>query len=82
MIKEKIKRVTKTPTTELPAIWERGFFKEWRSAGEVSTEFSKSGCHFSASAVSNALKRASFITRRGKGSNIRYAKTYPFENKN
>ncbi|MES2202832.1 MAG: hypothetical protein V4474_00670 [Patescibacteria group bacterium] len=79
MAKEKTKRASKTPTTELPSLWQEGFFKEWRSAGEVAAEFAKTGCHFSASAVSKALVRSSFITRKGKGVGLRYIQTYPFE---
>lgn len=81
MEKEKTKRATKTPTTELPALWQNGFFKEWRTATDVTTEFSKTGCHFGASAVGNALSRASFITHKGKGrgSKLQYIQTFPFE---
>ena len=61
------KRADKTPTTELPALWESGFFKGWRTAGDVAEAFAKTGCHFDGSAVSKALARAKFITRKGKG---------------
>lgn len=78
MIEKNTKRASKTPTTELPTLWEGGFFKEWRTAGDVATEFAKEGCHFGASAVSKALLRAPFITRKGKGAGLRYIQTYPF----
>ncbi len=75
------KRVVKTPTTELPALWESGFFKEWRFVGDVSKVFAKTGCHFGGSAVSKALTRAKFITRKGKGKGaaVKYIQAYPFE---
>lgn len=73
------KRVGKTSTTELPTLWESGFFEEWRSAGDVATEFAQKGCHFGASAVSKALLRAPFITRKGKGAGLQYIQTYPFK---
>lgn len=77
--KSKINRSIKTPTTELPYLWQGGFFEEWRSATEVAGEFAKIRCHFGAPAVSKALLRAPFITRKGKGIGLRYIQTYPFE---
>ena len=74
-----VKRLTKTPTTELPALWQGGFFTEWRSAAEVAEEFAKNGYHFRASALSKALARAPFITPKGSGKGLRYIQTYPFE---
>ena len=79
MTKENTKRATKTPTTEMLVLWENGFFKEWRSAGDVATEFAKTGCHFHASAVSMALTRASYLTSKGKGKELQYIQAYPFE---
>lgn len=81
MAKEKTKHATKTPTTELPALWESGYFKEWRLAGDVVEAFAKTECHFDGSAVSKALARAKFITRKGKGKGavVKYIQAYPFE---
>lgn len=76
--KSKTKHPIKTPTTELPALWQKGFFKEWRSATEVAGEFSKGGCHFRASAVSMALSRAPYLTTKGKGKGLQYIQAYPF----
>ncbi|MDO8451260.1 MAG: hypothetical protein Q7S76_00135 [bacterium] len=77
----KTKRMSKTPTTELPLLWAKGFFKEWRSAGDIAAEFAKTGCHFGDSAVSKALSRAKYITRkgRGRGVSVKYIQAYPFE---
>ncbi len=74
------KRAAKTATTELPTLWESGFFKEWRSAGDVAEAFAKKECHFDGSAVSKALARAKFITRKGKGKGaaVKYIQAYPF----
>jgi len=77
MVKTHIK--SKSATTQLPLLWESGFFQEWRSASNVTAEFAKVGCHFTASAVSKALARAKFITRKGSGSALRYIQTYPYE---
>lgn len=77
--KEKTKYIKKTPTTKLPLLWQKGFFIEWRSASEVAEEFAKTGCHFSAPAVSKALSRAPFITRKGKGKGLRYIQSYPYQ---
>lgn len=77
--KQKIKNPIKTSTTELPSLWQKGFFSQWHSAGEVVEEFAKIGCHFGASAVSKALLRAPFITRKGRRNGLRYIQTYPFE---
>jgi len=77
--KSKIRRSIKTPTTELSSLWQNGFFKEWRAASKVAGEFAKTGCHFGAPAVSKALSRAPFITRKGKGKGLQYIQTYPFE---
>jgi len=74
------KSTDKTPTTELPMLWKAGFFTEWRLAGDVSEAFAKTECHFDGSAVSKALKRAKFITRKGKGkgAKVKYIQAYPF----
>lgn len=81
MTKKTTGRVAKTPTTELPALWEAGFLREWRTATEIAAEFAKKGCHFASSAVGNALARADYVTRRGKGKGvgIKYIQSYPFE---
>ncbi len=79
-IKEKTKYIVKTSTTELPLIWQKGFIAKWRSASEIVEEFAKTGCHFSASAVSKALSRAPFITSKGEGKRLRYIQAYPFNN--
>ena len=72
--------VGKTATTELPKLWESGFLSEWRLANEVTIGFAKMGCHFTPSAVSKALLRAKFVTRKGKkGAGVKYIQTYPFE---
>jgi hypothetical protein len=78
-MKNKTKHLVKTPTTELSGLWQKGFFREWRSAAEIAGEFAKAGCHFGASGVSKALARAAFITRKGKGVGLRYIQAYPFE---
>lgn len=80
MSQTKTKRADRTPTTELPALWASGFFKGWRSAGDVAEAFAKTGCHFNGSAVSKALARAKFITRKGegKGVTVKYIQAYPF----
>ncbi|MCR4314049.1 MAG: hypothetical protein NUV84_02265 [Candidatus Uhrbacteria bacterium] len=79
MAKDKTKSMRKTPTTELPKLWESSFFTEWRSATDVVAEFAEKGCHFGAPAVSNALARARFLTRKGKGRGLKYVQAYPFE---
>lgn len=82
MTKKTTVRAAKTPTTELPMLWEAGFFKEWRFATDIAVEFAKKGCHFDSSAVSKALARANFLTRKGKGKGVkvRYIQAYPFAN--
>jgi hypothetical protein len=77
--KHTTKHVIKTPTTELLILWQKGFFTEWRSAAEVSTEFAKAGCHFLSTGVSKALSRAKFITPKGKGKGLLYIQSYPYE---
>lgn len=81
MTKKTTGRVAKTPTTELPALWEADFLKEWRTATEIAAEFGQKGCHFGSSAVSNALDRADYVTRKGEGRGvkIKYIQSYPFE---
>ena len=77
--KAKVKYLAKTPTTELPSLWQRGFFTEWRTAAMVAGEFAKVACHFRSPALSMALSRAAFLTPKGKGKNLQYIQAYPFK---
>lgn len=77
--KGKTKRPVKTPTTELPSLWQKGFFAQWRSATEIAEEFAKARCHFRASAVSMVLSRAPYLTPKGKAKGLRYIQAYPYE---
>ena len=71
-------RTSKTGTEALKMLWEEGFFRSWRKIGNIEATLAKTGHHFSDPELGMALKRARFLTRRGKRRSYEYIQKYPF----
>lgn len=71
-------RIAKTATEALKILWEERFFRSWRNLGDIEATLAKTGHHFSDPELGMALKRARFLTRRGKRRSYEYIQKYPF----
>jgi len=76
MPKDKI--IAPTATEGLKALWGEKFFEEYRKRGDVVASFSKIHHHFTDAELSMALKRASFLTRKGKKGSYEYIQKHPY----
>jgi hypothetical protein len=72
------RRIAKTATEGLKILWEEGFFKTLRKMSAVGGALAKRDNHFSDSELGMALKRAGYLTRRGKPRNYEYIQRYPY----
>lgn len=79
MAKKKIKYIVPSPTQQLPELWKMDVFKTGRSLEVVIQEFEKIGFNFSPEAVSMALMRAPYLTRRGKKGGYTYIQIGPYK---
>jgi hypothetical protein len=69
----------KTATEALRTLWQEQFFQEWRTFSVIVTELSSRHYHFPDSELGMALKRAKYLTRRGKPTHFEYIQKFPFE---
>ncbi len=70
--------IAKTATEGLKILWSENFFKEWKKVPQIEKLFSNRHHHFSDAELGMALKRAKYLTRRGKRRNYEYIQKYPF----
>jgi len=75
---EKRSLIATTATASLKFLWERGFFRNWKTKGAVETELSRHGYHFSGPELGMALMRAPHLTRKGRPGTYQYIQKYPF----
>lgn len=61
----------------LKKLWSEGVFDSWKKFGEIMGIIGKRGHHFSNPVLALALKRASFLTRRGKRGFFEYIQRSP-----
>lgn len=71
-------RVAKSATEGLRALWEEEFFSGSKQWGPVVEALARKGNHFSDAELGMALKRAKYLTRRGKRGQYEYIQKYPF----
>ena len=71
--------VATTATAALRLLWERGFFRSWRTKGAVEGELARGGYHFSGPELGMALMRAPHLTRKGTKGSYQYVQKYPFD---
>ena len=71
-------RIAKSATAALIILWEEGFFRAWKKKSTIDECLGKLGYHFSTPELGMALKRAKYLTRRGKQGSYEYIQKHPF----
>jgi len=72
------RRFAKTATEGLKILWEEHFFRSSQKISAVEEALSKRDNHFSDAELGMALKRARYLTRRGKRRSYEYIQKYPY----
>jgi hypothetical protein len=71
-------RIARTATEGVRILWEEGFFRGWQKISSVDVELAKRDNHFAPALLDMSLKRADFLTRRGKRHSYEYIQKYPY----
>ena len=74
----KTQLIATTATEGLKVVWKEKFFEKARRVPEVVENFAKRHHHFSDAELMMALKRAKYLTRRGKRRNYEYVQKHPY----
>jgi hypothetical protein len=74
----KTARAATSATEALKILWEEKFFVGWKKIAPIEDILAKRGNHFSDAELGMALKRAKYLTRRGKRRNYEYIQKYPY----
>jgi uncharacterized protein (TIGR02391 family) len=64
-------------TQVLRVLWQEGFFSKAKSLADISAHLSERGFNFQAGGLSMALKRASFLSKKGKRGHFSYLQIAP-----
>lgn len=70
-------KIAEIPSEALKTLWREGFFRSWRTFRVVSEKLSGRGNNFGPPQLSDALRHASHLTRRGKRGAFEYAQKKP-----
>lgn len=71
-------KICATATEALKHLWEEKFLSNWKKHPEIVSHLDKNQHHFSDAELGMALKRAKFLTRKGKRGNFEYIQKHPF----
>lgn len=77
MLKGSKKSLNSAPAA-LKSLWQEGFFKVWRAYKEITSILNKRGNNFSNAELGMSLRRAVYLTRRGKPGVFRYIQKRPY----
>jgi hypothetical protein len=72
------KLIAKTATEGLKILWSEKFFEKYRTMADIVENFSKRHHHFTDAELGMALKRASYLTRKGKKFSYEYIQKHPY----
>ena len=72
-------KIAKTATQALAILWEEGFLSAWKKSGVIEAHLAKRGNNFSRPELGMALKRAKYLTRKGKQGSYEYIQKHPFD---
>lgn len=72
-----MKRTSNSSSGALNILWQEGAFKSWLNFKAISTALAKRGNNFSTAELGMALRRASYLTRRGKRGYFEYIQKRP-----
>jgi len=70
--------VAKTATEALRVLWAEAFFRAWRKKAGIDEKLAQRGNHFSDAELGMALRRATYLTRRGNPGTFEYIQKHPF----
>jgi hypothetical protein len=70
--------VAKTATEAIRILWAEAFFRGWKKKAGIEEKLAKRGNHFSNAELGMALKRATYLTRRGNRGSYEYIQKHPF----
>lgn len=70
--------VAKTATEALNKLWRNGFFRRWQTQPKIVAHLAEQEHNFEGPELGMALKRARYLTRRGKRGCYEYIQKYPF----
>ena len=70
--------IAKAATEGIKVLWSEKFFEKYRKVSDIVDIFSKRHHHFSDAELGMALKRAKYLTRRGKRGNYEYIQKHPY----
>lgn len=70
--------ISKSATEGLKVLWKEKFFEKPRKVPEVVEAFAKRHHHFSNAELMMALKRAKYLTRKGKPGSYEYIQKHPY----
>lgn len=71
------KKSSNTAPSALRSLWQEGFFKFWHPYKEITLVLNKRGNNFSNAELGMSLRRAIYLTRRGKPGVFRYIQKRP-----
>jgi hypothetical protein len=71
-------KVARGATEALKLLWGAGFLKQWRDYAAVVVQLDKNDYHFTTPELGMALKRARYLTRRGKRGAYEYIQKHPY----
>lgn len=74
-------RTANSASGALEMLWQEGIFKTWYRLNQISQILGERGNHFSKPELALALRRASFLTRRGPRGSFEYIQRIPAINK-
>lgn len=75
------KKMLDSATESIRILWQEGIFKSPRSFNQIAQILGKRGKNFSKLELGLALKRASYLTRRGKRRSFEYIQRFPAPNR-
>jgi repressor of nif and glnA expression len=73
-------KVATKPSEALKILWKERIFLKPNKIAEVMKELEKRGYNFNEQAIHMALKRAKYLTQKGKKGNYTYVQKYPYIN--
>lgn len=75
------KKIVISPTDRLQHLWKQGVFKVGKKIAEIDMLLAKDGYNFTSAELSMALKRAPYLTRKGKKGGYIYIQKGPYPKK-
>ena len=73
------RKIIISATDRLQYLWESGLFKTAKKVSEIDSILAKQEYNFTAAELGMALKRAPYLTRKGKRGSYTYIQKGPYE---